>query len=342
MKTKFLKTSGPVRARNIRTAAQLIRGGGLVAFPTETVYGLGASTFSIRAVKEIFRVKGRPQDNPLIVHVWSFDQAWILARSIPVMFWVLAEHFLPGPLTMVLKKSDRVPDIVTAGLDTVAIRFPDHPIARALLREAGVPIVAPSANLSGAPSPTTAQHVGEDLDGKIAAILDGGPCKIGVESTVLDITHRLPVILRPGGVTREQLEEVLRMRIRVARTTHLRPASPGMKYRHYAPKAEVVLFEGKAKLALRAMKTYAEQASGRGMRVGVMAEGPASAAFSKYHFVSLGTSGAASAANRLFDAFRILDRRNVSAILCQGFSEEAIGSALMNRLRKAASRRIRV
>jgi L-threonylcarbamoyladenylate synthase len=293
-------------------------------------------------VNNIFRVKGRPQDNPLIVHLRSLDQAWLLARSIPVMFWVLAEHFLPGPLTVVLKKSGRVPDVVTAGLGTVAIRFPDHPIARALLKEAGVPIVAPSANLSGRPSPTTAQHVGADLDGKIAAILDGGPCKIGVESTVLDITRRIPVILRPGGVTREQLEKALSMRIRVARTTHRRPASPGMKYRHYAPKAEVILFEGKLKPVLRAMKSYAEQLSGRGMRVGIMAEETACTAFSEYHFLSLGRSGAASAASRLFDAFRTLDKRNVSVILCQGFPEQEIGSALMNRLRKAASRRIRV
>lgn len=241
-----------------------------------------------------------------------------------------------------MKKSAVIPDIVTAGLSTVAIRMPDHSIARQLLKHSCVPIVAPSANLSGKPSPTSAEHVRDDLDGKIDAILDGGRCKIGVESTVLDITHRIPVILRPGGVTREEIENVLRCRVRVARTTRKRPSSPGMKYTHYAPDAGVILFEGERSAVLHAMKQAAFRLKKKHVVVGIMASADFECSFKGLNFFSLGKSGAFSAAQLLYDGFRTLDRKGIAVILCQGFTDTHIGSALMNRMRKAAWRRIRV
>ncbi len=342
MKTLYLNTGKTSRKRNISTAARLLREGELVAFPTETVYGLGANVYDVKAVRKIFKVKGRPSDNPLIVHIRSHHQMWSLVESIPVMFWVLAERFMPGPLTLVMKRGTLVPDVVAAGLSTVAVRMPDHPVAKALLKEAGVPVVAPSANLSGKPSPTTALHVKEDLDGKIAAILDGGPCRIGVESTVLDITRRVPVILRPGGVTKEEIEKVLKMKVRIAHPTHNRPLSPGMKYKHYAPKAEVVLFEGERKKVLNAMQRMQYELTTNNICVGVMIESNAAREFRNRNLFFLGDEKARSAARNLFDGFRTLDRKGVSIILCQGFDEKQMGHAVMNRLRKAASKRIRV
>jgi L-threonylcarbamoyladenylate synthase len=342
MKTRFLKTTPEHRRHSISVASHLIRDGKLVAFPTETVYGLGANVYDTQAVKNIFRVKGRPADNPMIVHIWSIEQIGTLVQSIPMMFFVLAERFFPGPLTVILKKSVLVPDIVTAGLPTVAIRMPDHPIARQLLQHSSVPIVAPSANISGRPSPTSAEHVRDDMDGKIAAILDGGRCKIGVESTVLDITRRIPVILRPGGVSREDIEDALRCRVRIARPSHKRPVSPGMKYTHYAPDAEVILFEGEQSAVLHAMKQAALRFQKQNISVGIMAGTGIGRTLKGIEVFSLGTTGASGAAQRLYEGFRTLDRKGVSVILCQGFTDEHIGSALMNRMRKAAGRRIRV
>jgi len=340
VKTRILKTKDRNRRRNIKAAARLLRKGELVAFPTETVYGLGANVFDPRAVRKIFRVKGRPADNPLIVHVWSIDQVHFLARSLPVMFGVLAARFMPGPLTVVLRKSEAVSKEVSSGLSTIAIRQPDHPVARALLKEAGVPIAAPSANLSGKPSPTKAAHVLEDLDGKIAAVLDGGPCRIGVESTVLDLTRRRPMILRPGAVTQEELEEVLETRIAVARNRRVRPPSPGMKYAHYAPKAEVIVVEGKKGEIVSAFR-HLHRTMKRSRIVGVMAEESLLRLFPSVPTFSLGRD-VVSAARNLFEGFRAMDRRNVNVILCQGFPEEQMGLALMNRMRKAATRRLRV
>ncbi len=342
MKTRYLRTNGASRARNIRVAARIIRSGGLVAFPTETVYGLGANAYNTRAVKRIFRVKGRPSDNPLIVHIWSLQQIHTLATRLPLLFWRLAQEFMPGPLTIVVRKAARVPSFVTGGLTTIALRMPDHPVAYMLLRQANVPVVAPSANLSGRPSPTTAQHVREDFDGKISAILDGGRCKIGLESTVVDLSRGAPVILRPGGITREQIEKALMMKVRVVKHARKRPRSPGMKYKHYAPKAEVILFEGGAAAILREMKRTARKMLADGTKVGVMYEEKGRKHFEGCLFVSLGQEGATSAARNLFSGFRHLDGRGVEVILCEGFPDRLAGTALMNRLRKAASRRVRV
>ncbi len=313
-----------------------------MAFPTETVYGLGASLFHNEAIQNIFRVKGRPQDNPLIVHIYAIEQVQSLVESIPEIFYHLAEHFFPGPLTVVLKRSALIPDIVSTGLPTVAIRMPDHPIAKELLQDCKVPIVAPSANLSGKPSPTTALHVREDFDGKIDAILDGGKCKIGLESTVLDISRRVPIILRPGGVTREEIETVLNRKIHVGRASSKRPISPGMKYTHYSPNAEVIVFEGDPEKVYLEMKYSAIHFSKLGFAVGIMASKEVEKQFKAFNFYSLGTGGAVSAARHLFDGFRTLDAAGIDIILCQGFTDEHIGSALMNRLRKASSKRVRV
>ncbi len=341
MRTRILPTIPPGKKKSIETAARLIRDGKLVAFPTETVYGLGANALDKVAVRKIFKAKGRPPDNPLIVHLFSLNQVAFLTVSVPQLFWKLADAFMPGPLTIVLRRSILVPDVVTAGLSTVGIRLPDHPVARALLEEAGVPIVAPSANLSGKPSPTRPEHVIEDLSGKIDAILAGGKCRVGLESTVLDITRRVPVILRPGAVTREEIEKVLKRKIRVARPTRKQPASPGMKYKHYAPDAELIVFEGKRSDVASAMAAAARSLNSRGMKVGVMVEDAFVRRFPDCKTHALGVHFQ-RAARRLFEGFRSLDAGNVDVILCQGFDEHDLGHALMNRLRKAATRCIRV
>jgi len=227
----------------IDRAAKLIRKGELVAFPTETVYGLGASIFQPEAIQKIFRVKGRPQDNPLIAHIAHLNQIPLLAKEIPKDVERLVSLFFPGPLTLVLEKRKEVPPIVSGGGSTIALRMPKHPVALALIAEVGDPLVAPSANLSGRPSSTEFSHVWEDFEGKISAIIDGGPCTIGLESTVLSLVDKEPQLLRPGAITREQLEEALGKKIEVPDPDSFeKPPSPGMKYKHYAPRAKVLLF----------------------------------------------------------------------------------------------------
>lgn len=242
MKTQLLK------AEEIEQAAEIIRRGGLVAMPTETVYGLAANALNGNAVANIFKAKGRPMDNPLIVHIADMTEAELLVSSFPEKARLLAEHFWPGPLTMVLPKSDIIPDEVSAGLPSVGIRFPSHPLAQALIKAAGVPLAAPSANRSGIPSPTTAYHVMRDMDGRIDAVLDGGDCAVGVESTVITLCTGRPRILRPGGVTLEQMQRVIGSvdvddAVFHKLANHKKAASPGMKYKHYAPKAHVVLIK---------------------------------------------------------------------------------------------------
>lgn len=237
MKTQIFSSS------EIEQAAALLKEGELVAFPTETVYGLGACVFNEEAVQKIFTVKGRPSDNPLIVHIAHLKQLPMLVEFVPEDFFILAHHFFPGPLTLVVRKHPHVPSIVSGGLDTVAIRQPAHPIAASLIEKVGQPLVAPSANLSGKPSPTLASHVLEDLNGKIPAILDGGACRLGIESTVVDlVSFEHPTILRPGEITDAQLEAVLRKPVAVLEKTDQRVGSPGMRYRHYAPQAIVKAF----------------------------------------------------------------------------------------------------
>ncbi|MCL6642853.1 MAG: threonylcarbamoyl-AMP synthase, partial [Candidatus Bipolaricaulota bacterium] len=261
MRTEILSAD----AAAIERAAQIIRSGGVVAFPTETVYGLGADALNEDAVRKIFTAKERPFDDPLIVHIAHAEQLSLLARHIPRQAWDLTERFWPGPLTLVLPKTDRVPTVTAGGLDTVAVRAPAHPVARSLIERSGVPIAAPSANRFGRPSPTTAQHVWDDLNGRIDLILDGGPTPIGVESTVLDLTQDPPMVLRPGGVTLEELREVLgEVRLLDSSASEAAKRSPGTRYRHYAPKARVLLVErGMAEAVIERFS---------GQRVGVLVQ----------------------------------------------------------------------
>lgn len=320
----------PPGRRSILAAAGIIRRGGLVAFPTETVYGLGASAVDRRAVKEIFKAKGRPADNPLIVHVAGLEQLKGVAASIPRSAEALMRRFWPGPLSLVLPRSDCLPPEVSAGLPTVAVRMPAHPAALGLIRAAGAPIAAPSANRSGRPSPTTPAHVIEDLAGRIDAVLGGGICTVGLESTVLDLSGGRPVILRPGGISKEQLETALGVRVAEARGCKRgAPHSPGMKYRHYAPRAPLILVTGDPIKRPALIKSLAQHYRGKGLLVKSLTVPP-------------GPDGLRLAAKSLFPALRRFDAQGADLILAEGIALKGLGNAVMNRLRKAAARTIKV
>lgn len=321
----------------IEEAASLIRRGELVAFPTETVYGLGADAFNARAVARIFSVKGRPQFDPLIVHVASREQARALWVSCPEMSRRLIEAFWPGPLTLVLPKTERVPDLVTAGLSTVAVRMPDHPVALRLIERAGCPIAAPSANRFGRPSPTTAQAVHDELGDAVARILDAGTARIGIESTVVACEGEVPVLLRHGGVPLETLESVVgRMAVGAALADRDHPAaSPGLLARHYAPSTPLYLLDDP-----QALETVEEAAL---RPIGVLSLTPVSprARFAQIEVLSP-TGDLVEAASRFFQALRRLDGLGLHAILALPIPERALGRALMDRLRRAATGRARV
>jgi L-threonylcarbamoyladenylate synthase len=325
----------------VSKAAEIIKKGGTVAFPTETVYGLGANALEPRAVKKIFDAKGRPADNPLIVHVTHREDVKVLVKKIPDIALDLMERFWPGPLTLVMEKAKGVPDITTGGLDTVAIRMPAHPVALSLISLSGAPIAAPSANASGKPSPTTAKHVIDDMFGKIDAIIDGGPADVGVESTVLDITKNPPVILRPGGITHEDLERAIgdvgvHPGARGKTEMMESPPSPGMKYRHYAPNAKLILVEGGDVVA--GIQELCERYSGNGEKIGIMASMENAPRYRADLVKIVGSRGdLAGIARNLFGTLRALDDKGVDTILAEGFEPKGMGLAIMNRLRKAAS-----
>ncbi|MEM1550576.1 MAG: L-threonylcarbamoyladenylate synthase [Candidatus Bathyarchaeia archaeon] len=327
----------------IRLAADIIRKGGLVAFPTETVYGLGADALNPDAVKEIYIAKMRPLDNPIIIHITKKEDVYKLAVHVPERVENLIEVFWPGPLTLVLKASDIVPKVTTGGLDTVAIRMPKHKVALALIREAERPIAAPSANLAGKPSPTLAEHVIQDLYGRIDAIIDAGQTNIGIESTVLDLTCNPPQILRPGGVTYEDLRAVLgEVSIHPAaiakgeiQVEHAR--SPGIKYRHYAPKAEMLVVEGELRSVIRKIKELAEHYNESGKKVGILATDESFEEYTLGIVKSIGSRKNLSfVAKNLFKLLRELDEEGVDLIIAEGIPQENLGLAIMNRLRKAA------
>ena len=323
-------------------AARIIRQGGLVAFPTETVYGLGANGLDPSAVGRIFQAKGRPADNPLILHIADRSGLNELVTGVPGWLGPLLDKFWPGPLTVVLPRLPNVPDMVTAGLDTVAVRLPSLHAARDLIRKSNVPIAAPSANLSGRPSPTTAEAVLTDMDGRIDMVLDAGPCDVGLESTVLDCSSAVPTILRPGGVTQEMLEECLpKLAAAGARAVNdaETPRAPGMKYRHYAPSAPLVLFECKSADAPAKLADAAVKALSQGKRVGaIVSQETARILPAGVTVVSYGKRGRREqAAARLYEALLYFDRQPVDVILAEGVPEKGIGRALMNRLYKAAS-----
>ncbi len=343
MRTQVLDAYSP---EAVALAARLFARGELVGFPTETVYGLGANALEREAVLSIFAAKGRPADNPLIVHIWSRDQMEGLCR-IPEGAEALMDAFWPGPLTLLFPRTERIPDEVTAGLPTVAVRMPSMPCTRELLKAAGLPIAAPSANRSGRPSPTTAAHVLEDMDGRIPLILDGGACQVGLESTVLDLTRGEPTILRPGGITREMAEEVLHRKVALAGSI-LRPLqpdekalSPGMRYRHYAPKGEVTLVEGSGDEVIRTLRErcLADRAAGRRSCVLCFTEHLSRLRDCDPHDIGSREDGA-QVAHRLFDVLRKLDREGMETVYSEVLPPEGVGLAVMNRLGRAAAFRI--
>lgn len=318
----------------IQEAAVILRKGKTVAFPTETVYGLGADATNEAAVSKIFKAKGRPQDNPLIAHVATKSQLQKLASAYPQYVDKLIDHFAPGPITFVLPSNGVCAKNVTAGLDTIGIRIPDHPVAYQLLKEVNLPLAAPSANLSGKPSPTTAIHVWEDLNGKIDGLIDDGPTGVGVESTVVDCTQSVPIILRPGGITKEQLEEVVG---EVADDSVIvdksnQPKSPGMKYRHYSPEVPLILVEGNASIMQDLINLKKETYD----RVGVLASSGIAKSLSADEVIALGDN-MNDIASHLYDALRTFKKGQVDVILCETFEKSGIGEAVMNRLEKAAS-----
>ena len=321
----------------ISAAAKILRDGGLVGIPTETVYGLAANGLDEKAVKRIFEAKGRPQDNPLILTIPG--QQWLprYCKDIPPLAYVLARKFWPGPLTMILKcRTDVVPSVITAGLDTVAMRCPNHPVTLAIIREAGIPVAAPSANTSGRPSCTTAQDVLEDMNGKIEGVVDGGPCTVGVESTILDLTCEPPRLLRPGGLPLEDLERLIgHIDVDKAVTTPLKegeqPKAPGMKYRHYAPKAPVTVFTGAPEASAREISRRA------GPTTGIICFDEFAHLFPTQEVHTLGPSNDKLAqAQRVFDALRTFDNSDVTEILAQCPDSRGLGLAVGNRLKKAA------
>lgn len=320
--------------QTLQEAANLLANGETVAFPTETVYGLGADATNEAAITKIFVAKGRPQDNPLIAHVATKQQLIALVDDLPDYAEKLVDHFSPGPLTFVLPGNGTCASNVTAGLSTIAVRIPDHPVARALLKACKTPIAAPSANLSGKPSPTTAEHVWEDLKGEIAGLIDGGPTGVGVESTVIDCTQDAPIILRPGGITREQLEAVVDMvevDPAIANKAE-QPKSPGMKYKHYAPEVPLWLIAGSAEK----IQAIVDKEQVKGYRIGVLASSETARNVHAKEVIALGKNINEITAN-LYNGLRTFKKGDVDIIVCEVFSETGIGQAVMNRLKKAAS-----
>ncbi|GGJ52792.1 L-threonylcarbamoyladenylate synthase [Virgibacillus salexigens] len=318
----------------IDEAATMLINGEVVAFPTETVYGLGANATDHDAVNKIFQAKGRPQDNPLIAHVSDRVQMEKLVGPWPGYVDNLIEAFTPGPLTFVLPSNGICATNVTAGLSTIGVRIPSHPVAQQLLKACQLPIAAPSANLSGKPSPTTANHVFADLNGRISGIVDGGPTGVGLESTVIDCTQEIPVILRPGGITQEQIEKVtgVVMTDPALANQSDKPKSPGMKYRHYSPEVPLWIIDG----SLKRMQQEITGQKETGNRVGLIASNHIVDKLVADEAIALGENLSEIAAN-LYHALRTFKQSNVDIIICEAFPEKGIGQAVMNRLKKAAS-----
>lgn len=356
METKFWSVAAENPEQElIRQAAAIIRSGGLVAFPTETVYGLGADGLNPQAVRRIFAAKGRPVDNPLILHVAKQEEVFRLARQVDERAQKLMTLFWPGPLTLVLPKATQIPAEVTAGLDTVALRMPRHPVALALIEASGVPLAAPSANRSGYPSPTTGRHVYADLGGRIEAVLESGPTGVGLESTVLDLSGEVPVILRPGGITQEDLAAVLGT-VLLDPGLHdpqQTPKAPGMKYKHYAPRAEVILLNGTPTKVASKIRELVINYQQQGKKVGVLLttetwqslKGLGLASDSDLAPIVYGRELGSCThleeiARVLYSELRNCDIAEVDVVLTETYREEGLGVALMNRLLKSAGYKV--
>lgn len=328
----------------MQEAGELLKAGALVAFPTETVYGLGANALDEKAAAKIYAAKGRPSDNPLIVHIADMESLDLITKEIPKAAVKLAEKFWPGPLTMVFQKSDAVPYGTTGGLDSVAVRMPSHPIALEMIRCGGGYIAAPSANTSGRPSPTLAEHVAEDMDGIIPMILDGGAVGIGIESTIVDLTEEIPTILRPGFITKEMLEEVVgevQIDKGLSADSKTPPKAPGMKYRHYAPKADLIIIEGNAEAVVEKINALTEENEAKGICTGVIGTEESVQNYRKGLVKSIGTrADELTISSHLYGILREFDESDVKIIYSESFAEGAMGSAIMNRLLKAAGHKV--
>jgi len=327
----------------LRVAAEALKEGKVVAFPTETVYGLGANALNPAAVEKIFKAKGRPSDNPLIVHIADKEKVYELTKKIPEKAAALMDKLWPGPLTLVFEKSSIIPAIITAGLNTVGVRMPEHPVARELIRLAAIPVAAPSANVSGKPSTTTAQHVLEDLDGKIEIIVDAGSSRVGLESTVLDVTVDPPMLLRPGGITPKQIEDIIG-HIDIDKTILGKvnadniPKSPGMKYKHYAPKAHVIIVKGEnINNQVTKICNLAAEKKLEGKKVGICATKQTIDNYKGFEAISIGDRNKPETiAAKLFSLLREFDAKGVEVILAESVDENGVGLAIMNRMVKAA------
>lgn len=329
----------------LQEAGEIIRNGGLVAFPTETVYGLGGDALNEESSGKIYRAKGRPSDNPLIVHIYRMEDLAPIVKEVPETAKKLAEAFWPGPLTMIMNKSDKVPYATTGGLDTVAVRMPSHKTALAFIEAAGGYVAAPSANTSGKPSPTLAKYVAEDMDGRIEMIIDGGSIGIGLESTIVDLTGEIPMILRPGYITKEMLEKVLG-EVRTDRTildgnSKQPPKAPGMKYRHYAPKGELTILSGEQEAVVAEINRRTEQMRAKGEKVGVIGTDDTVELYLADSIKSAGNrADEETIARALYRILREFDDEGVTMIYSESFeasvAEGGIGQAIMNRLLKAA------
>ena len=325
----------------IREAAEIIKKGGTVVFPTETVYGLGADALNEKAAKSIYKAKGRPSDNPLIIHISEYEDLKKITKEIPKNADILINKYWPGPLTIIFKKSNQVPYSTTGGLDTVAVRMPNHQVALELIKASGTCIAAPSANISGRPSPTKGEHVIEDLEGRVNMIIDGGDQKIGIESTIIDLTVTPPVILRPGYITYEMIKEDI---IDAKLDNHFseeKPKAPGMKYKHYAPKADMVIVTGESKGVIEKINTLAEEKKLKGKKVGIIATTESKDLYKIGKVISVGKRNSEKEiAKNIYTALREFDRIGVDFIYCESFSDENIGNAIMNRLKKASANNI--
>lgn len=324
----------------MKKAADTIRKNGTVVFPTETVYGLGANALTAAAATAIYTAKGRPSDNPLIVHISSIDMLlYVIGEKLSENAEMLMEKFWPGPLTLIFKKSANIPIEVTAGLNTVAVRMPDNPIALELIKQSGMPIAAPSANISGKPSPTKAEHVISDLNGRVDIILSGNSSRVGVESTVLDLSGEIPTILRPGGITYEELKAVLGQ-VEIDKglvNKEAIPKAPGMKYTHYAPEGDMTIVRGELDAVVKAIQSLIEKQKGQGKKVGVLATDETKDSYKDSLIISMGSrKNMYTAAAIIFDALREFDKQKVDVIFAEALSEDNIGMAVMNRLKKAA------
>lgn len=345
-KTEIIKINPQaIDADVIARAGLILKKGGLVAFPTETVYGLGGDATNPEASHKIYAAKGRPSDNPLIVHISNPKALEQIVTETPQAAYTLMERFWPGPLTMIFQKNERIPYETTGGMETVAVRMPSDPIARALIDASTGYIAAPSANISGRPSPTQAEHVAQDLGGKIDMILDGGAVPIGLESTIVDLTEDVPTILRPGYITLEMLREALgEVRVDpalIAADSDQKPKAPGMKYRHYAPKADLKVVEGETEPVVQAINRMCKELTDQKKKVGILATEETKARYHQGIVVSIGArDDEEMIARHLFGSLRQFDEWGVDAILSESFAAAGIGQAIMNRLLKAAGHQV--